>query len=230
MLSPLDQAIPNWGAPTLQGFDMNNVADGQRISGQNNRQFVRFYVEDVPEVYATKTKETPNGETQVVETAVRRVKREMVEIVTPGDKNIVNDFAQDYHRREFWAHYKAFRDGRTAPMGTPIDQVQFVPPSIATELLYLGCQTLEQLADGSDDLVNRIANGWQLREFARAHCKSQKDASADKRVIELESKLEEMRAIVAGLQSQKNIEVQEVPAVRGRPGRKPKNLIEGTRE
>lgn len=49
--SPLESAFPNYEAPTLQGFDTNDVAIGQRIGGAKNRQYVRFYNAKVMEPY-----------------------------------------------------------------------------------------------------------------------------------------------------------------------------------
>jgi len=201
-LSPLDKAIPSWDAPTLQGFDLNNVQDGQRIKG-SARQYVRFYPKTFLEVYATKVKiNDKTGTTTVLETGTREVTKEMVNIITPGDKNEVDDVACDFHRREHWAEYKAFREGRTAPIGTPLDDVNFISPHVATELRYHGCHTVEQLADGSDLLCNQIANGFALREFARALCKVNADNKSLGRVNALQVELDKANATIANMQKQ----------------------------
>lgn len=203
-LSPLNKAIPSWGSPTLEGFDLQGAQEGQRIKG-SNRQFVRFYHKTYAEVYATKVKINENtGTTTVLATDTRPKTVEMVQIITPGDKNEVDDVACDFHRREHWAQYKAFRDGKTAPLGTSLDDCGFVNPNVATELRYHGCHTVEQLADCSDALCNIIPNGWDLREFARAKCKAALDSKGNEQVNVLKIELEKSRAVQAEMQKQLN--------------------------
>lgn len=195
-LSPLSAAIPSWGAPTLEGFDTSEVNEGQRIGG-SARQMVRFYKKQ--EVIAQAVESVPDPATGIPRVTKRvpvTIEREMVEIVTPGDKNVHNDYAQDFHRREFFRHYKAFRDGRSAPIGTPIDECDFVSSSIATELRYLGVQTLEQLADASDILCNNTANGWELRDYARVICKSNLENQSLNKVSALQDELVKTRGLL----------------------------------
>lgn len=197
-LSPLDSAIPSWGSPTLQGFD-TNVNPGERLRG-SSRQFVRFYNHKEAEVYTIKAKiNHKTGASVPVEVGTRQVTREMVEIITPGDKNIINDRAQDFHRREHWAQYKAFRDGRVAPIGLPIDEATFIAPNVATELKYYNCHTVEQLADASDKLCEIIPNGWELREFARAHAKAKKGNETSEEVNSLKIELADAMQKIAAL-------------------------------
>lgn len=205
-LSPLSKVVPSWDSPTLQGFDLDNVQDGQRIGGLNrgiHRQFVRFYKKKFSEVYATKVKiNEKTGTTTVLETDVRNVEKEMVHIITPGDKNIVDDVACEFHKREHWAEYKAFRDGRSAPLGTSLDECSFVSPHIATELRYHGCLTLEQLADASDLLCERVPDGFEIREFARAKVKADRDNQSLDQVNALKIELSKSREAMAEMQKQ----------------------------
>lgn len=218
MLSPLSKVIPSFGAPTLQDFDTANVAEGQRIGG-SKRQYVRFYKKKWVEIYTTKARiNEKTGTSTPLETGTREVEKEFVHIVTPGDKNAVDDFAQDFHRREHWAEYKAFRDGRTAPLGMSIDECTFISPSIATELKYLGVHTVEQLADGADILCNQIANGWELREYARAVCKANKDNQSLEQVNLLKGELVKSQEMILQMQSElqalKNGMAPSAPVVR----------------
>lgn len=185
----LSKAIPNWGADTLQGFDVSNVADGQRIRG-SNRQLVRFYTSKEMKIVATEVSTNPKtGEVRVLKTAAVPVEREKVLIITPGDKNTFDDYAEDYHRREYWHQYKAFRDGRTTPLGTPLDECTFLNSGQVTELAYLGCHTLEQLADASDLLCDRIPGGWEAREFARTAVKVQLENKSSGKINLLSNEL-----------------------------------------
>lgn len=199
-LSPIGQAIPSFGAETLEGLEISpDIQDGQRIGGSSRRQFVRFYKKRISEIYATKVKPQPGGGVQVLETAPREVEREFVHVRTPGDKNEIETFAEDYHRRAFFANYKAFRDGKGIPLGTPIEECTYVAPSIQTELKYLGCHTEEQLADASDILVDQIPDGYSLREFARASCKVKVDNAASGQVNLLRAENIKLQETVARL-------------------------------
>lgn len=193
-LSPLNKAVQSWGQgapmPTLTDIDYSALQTEGRARG-SNRQFVRFYNKVFVEPYATEVKiNDKTGSTQVMKTSTREVTYEMVEIITPGDKNTFDGRAEEFHRREFWRQYKAFRDGHMGPIGTSLDECEFVSPGVATELRYLGCQTLEQLADASDDLVNRIPDGWGLREFAKAKVKANMNNAQYSQILAVKTQLD----------------------------------------
>lgn len=199
--SPL-AGIPSFGAPTLEGFDTSNIVPGQRIGGIN-RQYVRFYKKTVNEIHADKVSVNPKtGEVKILTTKVVPVEREYVHIKTPGDKNEVDDFAQPFHKKEHWAAYTAFREGRTAPMGVPLDECSFISPNIAIELKVMGVHVLEQLADASDHLCNHVANGWELREYARAMVKVNSDSKSSAELISVKGELAKAQEMIAAMQSQ----------------------------
>ena len=182
--------IPSFGAPTLEGFDLSNLREGERVRGKN-RQLVRFYWKRVSEPVTTQARiDEITGSSTPIKIEMLPKDVEMVEIVTPGDKNIVDCPASDYHKREYWPQYKAFRDGRGTPIGKPIDECMYISPSVATELRYLGVQTEEQLADASDLLCNNVADGWRLRDYARVVCKTTKDSQGLGQVHVLKGQLE----------------------------------------
>jgi hypothetical protein len=229
-LSPINNAIPTFGSPTLEGLEVGpGVQDGQRIGGNSKRQFVRFYNKRMAEPYAVEVRiNEKTGATQVLKTAVREVEREMVHIVTPGDKNEVDDFAQDYHRREYWHHYKAFRDGKGIPLGTPVEECQYIAPTIATELKYLGVHTEEQLADAADLLVERLPDGYSLREFARTNCKVKADNKNAGSINLLKSEMlklqETIQAQAAQLEAMKGIVTPDGEPVQPRRGGRPRKV------
>lgn len=227
-LSPLNKAIPSWGAPTLEGFDLDSIQEGQRIKG-SNRQYVRFYNKTYSETYASKVKiNEKTGNCQVLETKTRPVTKEFVQIITPGDKNEYDGVAYDYHKREHWKAYKAFRDGRTAPLGLSVDETDFISPNIATELRYYGCHTVEQLADCSDELCNQVPSGWELREFARAKVKANAENGTSQEVAVLRSELDTSRNVIAGMQKQlaeMQAKISGEPKKIERRGR-PKKIVE----
>ena len=225
-LSPLGSVIPNFGSPTLDGFDFSNIEKmhGQRLAGDSARQFVRFYnkVISIPQAKKVRINEK-TGEVRVLETEMVNIEREFVEIITPGDKNTVDDFAQDFHRREHWRQYKAFRDGKSAPIGIPIEECSFIAPSVLTELKYLGVHTVEQLADASDVLCGRAPNGFDLREYARAVVKASVDSKSLGQVNLLKDELEKAQKMIAELQAQMTEVKTETAEIKRSPGRPKKS-------
>ena len=108
-LSPLSKVIETWDAPTLQDIDTSHAVPGERMKG-SNRQYVRFYHKKflVPKATKVKVIERTN-EIKVLESVASEIEYEMVHIITPGDKNEINTRAEDYHKREHWQAYNAFR-------------------------------------------------------------------------------------------------------------------------
>lgn len=210
-------AIPTWGSPTLEGLDLENAVTGVRVSGKG-RQYVRFYKKKFVQVYATDVHINPvTGSTKVLSTGTREVEREFVEIVTPGDKNTFDDFAEDYHRRTYWKQYKAFRDNEGAMMGKDLDLCSYVPGSIATELKYRGCHTEEQLADASDFLCGQVANGFDLREFARAMVKAETENSNQGQVGHLRGELLKAQTTISALMEEQEKMKTMLLDMNGRP-------------
>lgn len=185
--------IENFGAPTLMGIDFNGARAGQRLQ-TSARQYVRFYNKTTSELKASKitVKQNPSNGT-VVETpkefVAEDVTREWVHIVTPGDKNEIDTIAELDHKREFWREYQAFREGRTAPVGTPLEKLSFVPAHIATELNVRKVFTAEQLADLPEYLCGQIPEGYQLREFAKAYVRAQNSNQSNAQVVTLKHEL-----------------------------------------
>lgn len=201
-LSPLSQLIPSFDSPTLaDGFDNVVAHEGQVVRG-SGRQYVRFYEKTFKEVRTKEAEVNPKtGAVKVLKQEVVPVTKLMVQIETPGDKNKVDDVATEWHKREFGKQYLAFRKGATIPLGKDLDECDYVSSSIALELKYQNCHTEEQLADASDDLVNLIPDGWQLREFARAMCEDSLRNGAG-RIKQLESELSKSSLAMVEMQQQ----------------------------
>lgn len=198
----IESVIPTYGLATLQGFDTRNAQEGQRVRG-SGRQYVRFYNHTESQIYATKVKiNEKTGATVVLETATRPITREYVEIIAPGDKNEVNTIAEDHHKREFFEQYRAFREGRVAPIGKSLDECTYIAPHIVTELNILRIVTEEQLADASELVCGRIADGFSLREFARASVKANASNKPSPELMKVQVELEKSNAIIAQMQAQ----------------------------
>lgn len=177
------QTLPNFDAPTLQDLDASNMTNGGRVGGNSKRQFVRFYKRKLMKLVKNSAGHMESKE----------VEKEFVNIVTPGDTNIIDDEAREFHKREFWAHYKAFRDGRTAPIGMPIEETSFIGPELVSEMKYRGVHTVEQLAEAADYLVDQLPNGGDLREFARAQVRANDSDKTFSQVNALKLELEKAR-------------------------------------
>lgn len=202
MTTSIGNAFETWGAPTLEGFSTSNSKTGEPIVG-SSRQFVRFYPKKIVQVYATDVEINERlGTTKVLKTGTREREYEMVEIITPGDTNRVDCIAEEYHKRAFWRQYEAFRNNKGAVIGKPLDSCDYVPPSLLTELKYLGCHSQEQLADASDLLCGRIADGFNLREFARAMVKADLDNASLGQVNTLKNELAKAQEAIQKLVEQ----------------------------
>lgn len=205
-LSGLDQVFAGLGAQTLQGFDENSVAIGQRIGGKTSRQYVRFFMKNEVKLVATETSENPRtGEIKVLKREPQTEEKLWVKIITPGDTNKYEGPAEDYHIREHFRVYTAFKDGRLAPEGNDLDNCEYLPSSVTTELKYHGCHTEEQLADASDHLVSIVHGAMEAREFARAKVAAEREGETDSKILVLEEALaaerEEKAAIIARLEA-----------------------------
>lgn len=162
--------------PTLDDFDLSGaLRTGRRLGGARNRQLVIFRKEKQHEL-----RNVFDEKGRIVRKVMQEVERELVRIVTPGDKNVYDGEVQEFHKREFFPQYSAFRAGKTGPIGKLLDDCDYIPPAIALELRMLGVHTQEQLADASDTLCERIPDGWELREHARVVAASERvDASKE---------------------------------------------------
>lgn len=202
----IGNVIPSYGSPTLTGFDLNNVKDGQRVGGSQNgssRQFVRFYKKIVPEIWTTKAKiNEKTGNSTPLETEVRNIEKTFVEIITPGDKNTVDDVAQTFHMHEHRKEYVAFREGKTGPIGMPLDEAKFISAAVAMELNIQKVFTVEQLADSSEALMQTIPDGFFLREAARSVVKANAAGKVSSEVVVLKSQLDASTKAMAAMQAQ----------------------------
>lgn len=246
--------IESFGAPTLMGIDISGARPGERLR-TSSRQYVRFYNKTTSELKATKITVKQNANTgAVVETpkefVPEEVTREWVHIVTPGDKNEIDTVAELDHKREFWREYQAFREGRTAPMGIPLDRAAFVPAHIVTELNIRKVFTVEQLAELPEYLCGQIPEGYQLREFARATVKAAQTnesnaqvttlrhelAQKDSRLVEMERKVQQMQEMIYGqnrvapasvlqatpIKVERTVEIEAEPKAKGKKAKAPK--------
>ncbi len=212
-------SFETFGAKTLEDLDYASAVPGERVRGKN-RQFVRFFHKTENEIYAKEfVQNEKTGSTKVLSTATRPVTKEWVEIITPGDKNTVETIAEDFHKREHMKEYRAFREGRTAPVGKSLDECSYIQGPIATELRIQGVHTEEQLADAPDTVMMRIPNGEGIRMFAKEAQKAKLANEQNPALQALQAQLVEAMEKIKALEvERKDIDLK--PASKG----KEKNL------
>lgn len=93
---------------------------------------------------------------------------EMVRIETRGDTNIVDDVANDFHKRQFYRQYKYFREGKI-PDGNPIEDFDWLQPSTIMELHMFGIHTIQMVADMTELECTQLKDqsGYEIRDIAR---------------------------------------------------------------
>lgn len=169
-LSGVAAHLPDLGL-TSQGLEFEPTRrdpNVYQIKSTGNRQSIFFYTKEFYNTFKTQAKKNEalaRGDTGPVAPVYE--KKQMVRIVTPGDKSVYDSFAEEDHKRNYFRQYSAFRDGKAADMGTSLKDAEFVGSSELIELNYLGVYSIEQLADASDSLCDRLPRGYELRTAAR---------------------------------------------------------------
>ena len=130
-----------------------------------------------------------------------------VTIYTPGDQlNIIDTIAQDRHKLRFpvqWAAYQNKMGNEQTLTGTPIEHWPLVSMSQAEELKGIKFRTVEDVANCSDQQLQRIGmiagmSPHSFREKARTFLNLAQDtAEIDKRNAELAQLKEENAKIKA---------------------------------
>jgi len=130
-----------------------------------------------------------------------------VTIYTPGDQlNIIDTIAQDRHKLRFpvqWAAYQNKVGNEESLTGTPIEHWPLVSMSQAEELKGIKFRTVEDVANCSDQQLQRIGmiagmSPHSFREKARTYLNLAQDtAEIDKRNAELAQLKEENAKIKA---------------------------------
>jgi len=119
------------------------------IQGADSRLAVQFYKRSMKQDMAS-------------EEAGRPIFKEFdfVRIMIPGDNlTEIDTYAQESHKQRFprqWAHYQNQISGHEDIIGTPLDQWPQITRSQAEELRGLKFQTVESIADCSDQQLQRI--------------------------------------------------------------------------
>lgn len=127
---------------------------------------------------------------------------EMVEIRVRGDRNnIVQRPARPDDKKRWREAYRAFKDNEEqAVTGTPLAQWGMLSKSLVEELKYLGFVTVEQLAEASDSVCQKMAGLQSFKQKAKVFIEMAKGNNAP--LAKLTKDLEEAQNVNATLQRQ----------------------------
>lgn len=106
--------------------------------------------------------------------------RDYVSIVIPGDANnvIEREATQNDKDRFFKQWDKYQRNQEQTVDGWKLEAWPSLTPARVAELHAMNFQTVEQVADAPDNLMQKIMGGLELRDRAKAALASAKDSSA----------------------------------------------------
>lgn len=116
-----------------------------------------------------------------------------VKIFTPGDRNnIIDRPATEIDKRRFAKQFAQFEGNKEQVTGTPLAEWPIMSRSMAEELKYFGFQTVEQLAQASDQALSRMAGLSSFKAKAIAYLELA--AGSTKPIEKLTSDLEQVKA------------------------------------
>lgn len=143
---------------------------------------------------------------------------DFVEIMTPGDmNNIIQRPVTDRDIKQFSSLYKSYKEGLEAPVeGIPLEAWPRLTSATVANYKALGVKTVENVANMSDQVCNKVAMGAMGdRTAAKAYLAIAKDSAlAQKQALEIERQ----NATIADLQRQvESLAMQIEKPARGRP-------------
>lgn len=165
-LTGVSGMLPDLG-PITQDLEFEPTRENSsvlQLKSSSSRQNVVFYYKEFYNTFETAKKKAEaiaKGDHKPV--APVYIRKEMVRIVTPGDRSVYDGIAEEDHKRNYFRQYAAFRNGKNPSMGTSLKDMEFINSSELIELNYLGVYSVEQLADSSDSLCERLPRGYEMR-------------------------------------------------------------------
>lgn len=133
--------------------------------------------------------------------------KEYIEIVVPGDsKDVVIRPVTDMDKQRFHKIYEAFKSGAESQLiGTPLEEVTWIPRSQVEELKYFKIFTVEHLAEVRDDACSKLPGLHELKRRAKAFVAAAEDAAP---LLALEQRIKdqenEMNALKEALREAAN--------------------------
>lgn len=123
---------------------------------------------------------------------------EFVRVETKGDTNIIDDVANDLHRKQFYRQWKFKMEGKI-PDGNPIEDFDFLQPSTIMELHYYGIHVIQQVAVMSDLICSRLKDqsGFEIKDIAKQWVKINSPESANLKLTLAEDEIRELKRQLA---------------------------------
>jgi hypothetical protein len=145
---------------------------------------------------------------------------EMVEIRTPGDRDIIRRPVSDADKKRFPVLYVAFRknESQEAVEGFPLKEWASISRSQAAELAHFGIRTVEHLAGAPDGNLQQIGPLMVLRQKARDWLAAAKDNAV---LSKLRSENDDLRSRLTALENMLQTQSKEIEAARGNGGTLP---------
>lgn len=152
--------------------------------------------------------------------------REMVEVITPGDRLSRPIFrVNDMHKRRWARQYAAFKSGiEPGVAGTPIASWTDIDWSLRDSLRAAGFQTIEQLSEAHDGQLESIQAGSLLRRKAKMFVDKNKTVAAkDTQLDEMKKQIKELTDMIKA-----NSVAAPIAAPKRKAGR-PKRVVPETK-
>lgn len=178
-------------------YDMTAAAY-QREAEADKALYVQFYSDAVDDEEASRKE----GRLMCREV-------DFVMIMVPGDKySIIRRPVQPRDIQRFRDRYEAYRRGvdHVTASGTPLKMVSWLSKPQVKELEFLGCATLEQLANMPDSVSQKYMQIQKLKQQARDAIQAAKDAAPllilREEIDKKDAELSELRSQTADLIAQ----------------------------
>lgn len=145
---------------------------------------------------------------------------EMVEIRTPGDRDVIRRPVSAEDKKRFAPLYVAFRrnESQEAVEGFPLKEWASISRSQAAELAHFGIRTVEHLAGAPDANLQQIGPLMALRQKARDWLAAAKDNAV---LAKLRSENDDLRSRLTTLESMLHTQATEIAAARNNGGTLP---------
>jgi len=188
---------------TLPSYEESAVMDNSVIAryAMDHKLMVNFYVRAVQNNFKSSQEGRPIFD-----------EVEFVRIIIPGDtKTIIDTKVTNEYRNRFAEKYERFKKGMAqAQTGTPLEVWPQMTVGQVAELKAMHISTVEQLADLSDVLAQKIMGSFQLRQKAQVFLEAAKgEAQNSKMAAELEKRDIEIAALKA--------QVEQILKVKSKP-------------
>lgn len=174
---------------TLPSYEDTAVMDAGTVAryAMDKKLLVNFYVRAVQNSFKSSQEGRPIFD-----------EVEFVRIIIPGDtKTVIDTKVNAEYRHRFADLYERFKKGMAqAVSGTPLEVWPQMTVGQVAELKAMHITTVEQLADLSDVLAQKIMGSHQLRQKAQAFLDAAAgDAANSKMAAELEKRDTEIAAL-----------------------------------